>query len=418
MSKLERIWERVRAGHHTAVIGELPQELPPSCGFYAVRIECGGPGRALGPLLEAQKRAEDLVGGPQPMFDQAAERHATERVRFGLRRRLLDEMPEVLPGSAIVESLNRLKRLAGGEGRWALIIDHVDAADEDTLLLLREMIIRRGWLQLPLVVCFWGSSPSSSSSGAGAEDPESAQAAVLAAIGATEGADGIQVIEADLVEEGVARSPLPQLLRGLPADVVQVLRAGALIGSGFEAELVAALLGQDSMHVLDRLQVAADAGLPLTDNGDGRFDLPDDLSQGLRASMLPSLAIAWHRRLAELLSQVVPLEAPPSNVSSVPPASEGASASSTPAAPPSEADNPSRRSMRLSHRDAGLGEPARPRGDAPAAAPAPREPAGPSQVSTPAPGAPGAAVPEAASQEVHRLGQISGSAYHSARIWL
>ncbi|MFO0578523.1 MAG: tetratricopeptide repeat protein [Polyangia bacterium] len=403
MSKLERIWERVRAGHHTAVIGELPQELPPSCGFYAVRIECGGPARALGPLLEAQKRAEDLVGGPQPMFDQAAERHAAERVRFGLRRRLLDEMPEVLPGSAIVESLNRLKRLSGGEGPWALIIDHVDAADEDTLLLLREMIIRRGWLQLPLVICFWGSSPSSS----GAEDPESAQAAVLAAIGATEGADGIQVIEADLVEEGVARSPLPQLLRGLPADVVQVLRAGALIGSGFEAELVAALLSQDAMHVLDRLQVAADAGLPLTDNGDGRFDLPDDLSQGLRASMLPSLAIAWHRRLAELLSQAVPLDAPPSNISSVPAAAppEGASASSTPAAPPSEADNPSRRSMRLSHREAGLGEPARPRGDVSAAAPAPREPAAPSQAPTASagatgapgvPSAPGAPVPEAA----------------------
>jgi tetratricopeptide (TPR) repeat protein len=399
MSKLERIWERVRAGQHTAVIGELPQELPPGCGFYAVRIECGGTARPLGPLLEVQKRAEDLVGGPQPMFDQAAERHATERVRFGLRRRLLDEMPEVLPGSAIVESLNRLKRLAGGEGRWAVIIDHVDAADEDTQLLLREMVVRRGWLQLPLVLCFWGSSQSA------VEDPESATAALLAALGATEGADGIQVIEADVVEEGAARSPLPQPLRGLPAEVVQVLRAGALIGSGFEAELVAALLNQDAMHVLDRLQVAADAGLPLTDNGDGRFDLPDDLSQGLRASMLPSLAIAWHRRLAELLSQTaVPIEIPPSGTSGVPPASPSEISTPRELEPAPEADsNPSRRSMRMAQRDVGLGEPTRPRSDAPAAAarepaaepPRAVPPAGPTAApSTPA----SAAAPESAPQ--------------------
>ena len=41
----------------------------------------------------------------------------------------------------------------------------------------------------------------------------------------------------------------------------------------------------------------------IEDRGDGRFDLPDDLAQGLRASTLPSLAIAWHRLLAELLSR-------------------------------------------------------------------------------------------------------------------
>lgn len=354
MSKLERIWERIRAGRHTAVIGELPQDLPSTSGFYAVRVACGGAPRALGPLLEAQKRAEELIGVPQPMFDQAA-----ERVRLGLRRRLLGEMPEALPGSAIVESLNRLKRLAEGEGRWAVVLDQVDSADEDTVLLLREMITRRSWLQLPLLLSF--------SSAAASASPDSAVAALLTALGATEGADGIQVIEADVVEEGVTRGALPQALRGMSADVVQVLRAGALIGSGFEAELVAALLGKDALHVLDLLQAAADLGLMLTDNGDGRFDLPDDLAQGLRASMLPSLAIAWHRRLAELLSQTaVPMEPlPPSGSSSVPvtgPIDGAVPASSTSvrerdaSAPAPGGDKPSRRSIRTYLRDAAAAE--------------------------------------------------------------
>lgn len=353
MSKLERIWERIRAGRHTAVIGELPQDLPSTIGFYAVRVACGGAPRALGPLLEAQKCAEEMIGVPQPMFDQAA-----ERVRLGLRRRLLGEMPEALPGSAIVESLNRLKRLAEGEGRWAVVLDQVDSADEDTVLLLREMITRRSWLQLPLLLSF--------SSAAASATPDSAVAALLTAIGATEGADGIQVIETDAVEEGAARGALPQPLRGMSAEVVQVLRAGALIGSGFEADLVAALLGKDPLHVLDLLQAAADLGLMLTDNGDGRFDLPDDLAQGLRASMLPSLAIAWHRRLAELLSQTaVPMEPlPPSGSSSVPvsgPSEGAAPASSTSvrerdAAAAPGGEKPSRRSIRTYPRDAAAAE--------------------------------------------------------------
>lgn len=354
MSKLERIWERIRAGRHTAVIGELPQDLPSTSGFYAVRVACGGAPRALGPLLEAQKRAEEVIGVPQPMFDQAA-----ERVRLGLRRRLLGEMPEALPGSAIVESLNRLKRISEGEGRWAVVLDQVDSADEDTVLLLREMITRRSWLQLPLLLSF--------SSAAASAPPDSAVAALLTALGATEGADGIQVIEADAAEEGASRGALPQALRGMSAEMVQVLRAGALIGSGFEADLVAALLGKDALHVLDLLQAAADLGLMLTDNGDGRFDLPDDLAQGLRASMLPSLAIAWHRRLAELLSQTaVPMEPlPPSGSSSVPvtgPIDAAAPASSTSvreresAASAPTGDKPSRRSMRTYLRETAAAE--------------------------------------------------------------
>ena len=284
MDQLEKLWERIRQGRHTAVMGDLPSELPAGCGFYAVRVDCSGPQRALGPLLDARQKVEEHLGGPLPILDQAA-----ERVWTGLRRRLLGEVPETVPGGAIVESLNRLKRQS--DAKWALVLECVDAADEDSLYLVREILARPHWLQVPLLLTF------------SAAQPQGTAGSVLAALLAAEGTDGLVQLEAQ--SEGVLtpREPLGVHLRGLPSEVLSVLRAGALIGSGFEVGLVGALLGVDGRQVLERLQVAADAGVPLDDNGDGRFDLPDDISQELRASTLPSLAISWHRRLAELLSQ-------------------------------------------------------------------------------------------------------------------
>jgi tetratricopeptide (TPR) repeat protein len=280
---LDKVWERIRNGQHAAVIGTLPSELPSSCGFYAVRVSGDGPKRALGPLLEARHNVEQLLGGPLPILDQAA-----ERVWSGLRRRLLGEVLEAIPGSAIVESLNRLHRQS--DGLWALVFDSVESADEDSLHLLREMVIRPNWLRVPLLLSF--STP----------EPEGAAAALLAALTATEGAEVLIHVDPPAEEMLPTREPLPSSLQGLQPEVVAVLRAGAIIGSGFEVSLVAAVLGIEPLRVLELLQRAADLGVLVEDQGDGRFDLPDDLTQGLRASTLPSLAIAWHRMLAGVLS--------------------------------------------------------------------------------------------------------------------
>lgn len=284
MDKLEKIWDRIRVGRHTAVIGSLPAELPQGCGFYAVRISCSGPQRALGPMLDARQRVEELLGGPQPILDQAA-----ARVWTGLRRRLLGEVPEVIPGGAIVESLNRLHRQA--ESRWAICLDAVEAADEDTLHLLRELLTRPQWLQVPLLLSFQSSHPQGTAG------------AVVAALLAVEGSEGLIHLDGEASTEIPRREPLALVLRELPCEVRMVLRAGALIGSGFEAKLLAGLLEIQPHQVLERLQEAADLGILLEDNGDERFDLPGDLAQSLRASTLPSLAISWHRRLADILSQ-------------------------------------------------------------------------------------------------------------------
>lgn len=286
MDKLDKVWERIRGGRHTAVLGSLPADLPAGCGFYAVRVSCAGTLPALGPLRQARAQIEELLGGPLPILDQAA-----ERVWTGLRRRLLGEVPEVLPGSALVESLNRLR---GTEGRWAVVLEDVESADEDTLNLLREMVTRPNWLKVPLLLAF------------GRREPLGHAGALITALTAAEGDGGL--IQIDGAEDATIarREPPPQSLRGLPAEIMTVLRAGALIGSGFEADLIAALLNLTPLRVLELLQAAADLGVPLEDDGDERFNLTDDLSQGLRASTLPSLAIAWHRRLADLLSQEPP----------------------------------------------------------------------------------------------------------------
>lgn len=297
MDNLDKVWERIRNGRHTSVIGSLPMELPSTCGFYAVRVTGDGPKRALGPLLDARHNVEQLLGGPLPILDQAA-----ERVLTGLRRRLLGEIPEAIPGGAIVESLNRLRRQK--DEHWALVFDYVDAADEDSLHLLREMVIRPNWLQVPLLLAF--SSP----------EPEGAAAALLSALTATGGAEAMVHLDPPAEEQLPTREPLPTSLHGIPPECVAVLRAGAIIGSGFEASLVAAVLGIEPMRVLELLQRSADLGVVIDDVGDGRFNLPDDLAQGLRASTLPSLAIAWHRLLAELLSKQIQEAAPPAESSS------------------------------------------------------------------------------------------------------
>jgi len=89
--------------------------------------------------------------------------------------------------------------------------------------------------------------------------------------------------------------------RVLPSEVVRVLRAGALIGAGFDTRTVAELLGIEPLEVLEQLQYAIDLGVPVEDRGEGRFSLPHAALTALSSSLLASLAQAWHRQLGRLL---------------------------------------------------------------------------------------------------------------------
>jgi hypothetical protein len=269
-----RLWRRVRDGLPTAVFGRLPE--PPS-DVHLLRVSCDVAPAELRPLIEARRRAEAILDESQPLLDQAR-----DRVVSGLRRRLLGEAPERPSEAVLVEVWNNLAKQAGH--RWALVFEAVEAADAATLASLAVVLRRQGWLQLPLVMVFRG-------------EPEGAAAEVLEALRGHGGDEAVL--------RGEASKVAPELAvdwHRLPAPVLRVLRAGALVGAGFEAEVVGALLGQDAVEVIERLQEAADLGVPVEDRGDGVFSLPGAALTALARTILPSLAQAWHRRLGQLLS--------------------------------------------------------------------------------------------------------------------
>lgn len=86
--------------------------------------------------------------------------------------------------------------------------------------------------------------------------------------------------------------------RPLPEEVLRVLRALAVASPDAEVGALAALLGLDAVRVLEALQTARDLGIDVRDRGDARFSLPPDVAGPLAASLLPSLARTYHRRLA------------------------------------------------------------------------------------------------------------------------
>ncbi|AUX41469.1 hypothetical protein SOCE26_028820 [Sorangium cellulosum] len=283
---MEQLWQRVSEGRHTALLDIVPGEPPSHLGLRVLRVRCDVPEATMGPLHEAQVKIERLVGGAPPLLDQAR-----SRVVSGLRRRLLGDVHELMADADFVEALNRLARHT--DRKWAIVFDAVESADHATLDVLRRVVSRPEALRVTLVLAFRLHAPA----GPAGE--------LLAALRAACGPDAV-VRPPDgtttTLTSGVA--PPPQVsLRDLPGEVLRVLRAGAIVGSGFESDLVASLLRVDAIDVLEGLQRAADAGVPVEDRGEGRFHLPQETVNALRRSILPSLARVWHRRLAGLLSE-------------------------------------------------------------------------------------------------------------------
>ena len=281
---MEELWQRVSQGRHTALLGIVPGEPPAALGIRVVRVRCDVPRTTLGPLLEAQRKVDLLLGGA-PLIEQAR-----SRVLTGLRRRLLGDVPEDAGDAALLEAMNRLGQQA--DLRYALALDAVEESDEATLDALRRIVSRPDALRVPLVLSF--RTP----------EPLGAAGTLVAALRSAGGAEAVlRTVETEVLAAEVASHGPAAAWRSLPPDVLRVLRAGALVGSGFETELLASLLDVEAIDVLEALQRAADAGLPIEDRGEGRFHLPGPLLSELRSSVLPSLARAWHRRLAHLLGE-------------------------------------------------------------------------------------------------------------------
>ncbi|ACY17400.1 tetratricopeptide repeat protein [Haliangium ochraceum] len=279
----DALWSRVDNGLHTVVIGGLPEPAPSARNL--IRIACDLPQHSLGPVFEALREVEHLMGG-SPLVEQA--RRAQHWVVVGLRQRMLGEHPESGPEAELVEACNRL--LQHTEQPYALVFEALEAADENTVDLLVRMLQRPGWMRMPLVLGFRE------------RHDEMPAARLIEVLHGLEGDDAVLSWEKPARAANTATPQPPDTWSNLPADVLQVLRAGATVGTGFEAELVAALLDLEALDVYDHLQRAYDLGVPLKDRGEGRFFLPKSWAESLRASLLPSVLAVWHRRLGMLLA--------------------------------------------------------------------------------------------------------------------
>ncbi|MCG8419012.1 MAG: hypothetical protein MJE77_13830 [Proteobacteria bacterium] len=316
------VWERAKRGQHVVALGFSWLEAPSS--LHLVRISCDVPDTTLGPLFDAQHKIERILDSEAtPLFQ------ARDWVMSGLRRRFLGDVPARGPDAALVEACNRLAH--HGQPR-ALVFDAADAADQATCQYLQRILERPGWLELPLILVVRDREPSSAAAQlidtvrrihgedaivAADEDETPVEAEVETESGPETAADRAAAPStiagpADQANRPARADPATGHgqdrkveildLAALPSDVLRVLRAGAVIGSGFEIVLVAELLDCSPFDALYCLQRARDIGVPVSDRGEARFFLPQSLIKRLRSSLLPSLTTAWHRRLAAILT--------------------------------------------------------------------------------------------------------------------
>jgi tetratricopeptide (TPR) repeat protein len=272
-SFMHEVWSRVGEGKHVVVVGTLPPppEAEGEARWVVVRVGCDGPWSTWGPLEDARRRIEALLGEQSPRWDEALD-------RMGTTARLLGDLPEPTVEAMLVGAANRL--VERHPGRAALVVEGLDTADEATVQQLRDIVGREGWLRLPLVL------------GVQRLPDDGALAELALAIGSV-----------SLVIEASAEAAPSFDWPSLGTEVLLVMRAAAVVGRAFEVELVARLLGVSPDAVLVRLQQAADQGAPLTDQGGGRFVLPEPAHRAIVQRVLPSLVERWHRRLGEILAE-------------------------------------------------------------------------------------------------------------------
>jgi tetratricopeptide (TPR) repeat protein len=271
---MHEVWSRVGEGKHVVVVGnpppppEVPEGEP---RWVVVRVGCDGPWSTWGPLEDARRRIEALLGEQSPRWDEALD-------RMGSTARLLGDLPEPTVEAMLVGVANRLAERY--PQRAVLVVETLDAADEATVQALRDIVSREGWLRLPLVLGM-------------RQAPEDGGLAELVATISGE----------PLVLEAPDEPTVGFEWSVLGSEVLLVMRAAAVVGRTFEVELVARLLGVSADAVLVRLQQAADLGAPLADHGGGRFLLPESAHRALVQRVLPSLVERWHRRLGEILAE-------------------------------------------------------------------------------------------------------------------
>ncbi len=248
----------------------VPTPEPSGARHRVLTVDCAAWDRPLGPLLELRSELDRLIEttrtplvGTSPLWDT----HADE------------------PWSHIAQMINRLQRQL--DCPLLVVIQAIDAADVETLRLLEGLVAGPMKLLAAMVL----QSDTAELTGPAKR--------LVELVVSTHGAVALMTVAGEPVP---AVAPSASFELGtLGVEVQRVLRAAAVVGDTFEAELVAGLLGLDVITTLELLQLALDQGVELVDRGSGIFVMPGALGASLRARTTPSLAAAWNAELAAMM---------------------------------------------------------------------------------------------------------------------
>jgi len=277
MNASEIVVARLQRGQHTALLGPSSLELASYPSLFAVTVNCARSLQPLAPLYEARAKLVALVEETREPLFMPGDPHA-------LHRTLLDENHE-RKDSDFVAAANRLQRQL--DRRLLIVFERIDQADEETIGLLSR-IVDEGSLLATLFIR--------------TDEREPARAArLIATLKQVEGDEAVVSVGGEPVPAPVRDESAMPALESLHFDVRRVLRAGAMAGDTFEADVVGELLGLDTLSALEIVQAAIDEKVPIDDLGEGVFRFPPTLANSLRASVTPSLAAAWHQMLAMML---------------------------------------------------------------------------------------------------------------------
>jgi tetratricopeptide (TPR) repeat protein len=310
MINWQDVWKRLSEGQHVVTCGAGPMPQPDRAELRLSWVDCEAHPEPCGTLEEARRRIDrDL--GVRPWVDLAA-----QRLRSGLRRHLLGEDADDIDMARYEHTFRRAVPDASGP-RAALLLSGVDRADRASIEWLTRLFSGEHRPSWPLLIRFDASEPSG------------AARRLFDALERVLPPEAI-LREASAGSSGKDEATPARLLVQLSHETLRVLRAAATIGDRFELETVAQLLDLDDLAVLDAVQEARDRGLGLEDRSRGVFRFDPRTAAALRATTLPPLADAWHRRLAELFGGLPA----PSSRSEPPPASAPREPTPPPSAPP------------------------------------------------------------------------------------
>lgn len=283
MNDWREVWQRLQRGGHAVVFSKGPFPLPDAGELRLLTVD----GAASSAPLEMLDTACALLRPLQRTGAPALLDAAAEKLRASLRHRLLGE-PE---RSAALERYQLLTRpiVEAGAPPIALLLRSVDRADEASLQVLGRLLEQGTEPRLPLLFCFDSREPSAPAQ------------RLLEQLQRSLPREAFWSPSPEpLPSPATPSSTKPAELPPMTPALLRMLRAAAAVGDRFESAVIAQLLGIDELEVLAALQEAVDRGLPIEDRGSGIFRLQPSLGSRLRKDTLPSLARAWHERLAQL----------------------------------------------------------------------------------------------------------------------